>query len=91
MEELKKLLITRMADHKLGGEMVASLVCHNANLLSEGKYVAKRYKNGVLTVVVANSAEANNLQIALSNLKKRINERVHPHPINRIIIKTERV
>lgn len=89
MDELKNLLAGRMADHKLGEEAVASLVCHNANLISDGKYIANRYKNGVLTVIVPNSAQANNLQLELWQLKKRISERVNPHPINRIVIKVK--
>jgi hypothetical protein len=90
MDELKNLLAKRMADHKLGDEAVASLVCHNANLIADGKYVANRYKNGTLTVVVPNSAQANNLQLELWQIKKRVAERVSPHPVNKIVIKVSR-
>jgi hypothetical protein len=87
MDELKNLLAKRMVDHKLGDEAIASLVCHNANLIADGKYIANRYKNGILTVVVANSAQANNLHLELWQIKKRVAERVNPYPINKVIIK----
>jgi len=89
MDELKEILQKRMADHRLGSEALAATVCYGVDSLAAGAFTAKRYKNGVLTISVTSSSAAADIQANILALKKRIAERVSPHPINRIIIRVE--
>lgn len=76
-----------MSEHRLGPEHVASVVCHNANLIADGAFTATRYKNGVLTVTVPSSSHASEVQAGLVGIRHRIRERVSPHPVTRILIR----
>ena len=87
MDKIDFVLQKRMEDHHLGKEAIAATVCYNINSLSDGSFTASRYKNGSLTLTVASSSQASDLQSKLSFLRKRFAERVAPHPIDRIYIR----
>ncbi|GEM_PF-6875144 len=87
MDHLKDVLQKRMSEHHLGSEALAATVCYNINQLAEGRFTASRYKNGVLTLTVASSSAAADLQAELSVLRQRFSERVAPNPINRIYVR----
>ncbi len=89
MDKLENLLLDRMTDHKLGSEALAATICRNINELSDGAFTATKYKNGSLTLVVASSSQAADLQAKLSYLRQRFSERISPQPINRVHIRIQ--
>lgn len=90
MTALTKIEYALKAKTKKGGKsniFTASMICFYALEVSEGLYQPLCFKNGILSVAVANPASASNIMLSQNAICEKINERIGTNLVKKIRIK----
>jgi hypothetical protein len=61
---------------KLSKPLKAAAVCDAARLVAQGRFAVISFKDGLLTLGINNSSEANNLQLESSQIMEIINKKL---------------
>lgn len=76
MDHISGSLNKRLNQRSLGTAAQAALVCHKANELAAGRFVARSFRSGMLTLAASSSAAAQELTFTKPAIINEINTRL---------------
>jgi len=86
MDHISGSLNKRLTQRSLSTTANAAYVCHKANELSQGRYQALSFREGVLMLAAPSSGAAQNLRFVTSELLESLNSALTAPTIQKIRI-----
>lgn len=84
LEPINKILNARANKYGLKNVADAARICFEAKAVSDGEFEPISFRNGILTISVANNILASKIQMKSSSIIKKINQKVGGEKIKRV-------